>query len=298
MTMKHMLSQTIVTMALVIGPAPAGIAQSAASPSQAVQEIIAAERAFAADTRARGAGLSFRAAAAADAIAIRPHPEHGVFTVISVRERFQTAPSTPRPSTIQWWPIFAGAAASGDLGFTTGPVNFPNGRFGYIFTVWARQADGAWRYYFDGGPNVDEAPTTTPHSPVAILPRLRFSAVSAAAAEAEVRQIEDNLHRASLIHSRQAFEPYLTESTRLMGSGIVPTIGRRAAMRELERRASSVEFAPLGMRAARSGDVVFSYGRARAGSANGGYTRIWQRQRAGWRLVIDQLQFPPPGPAS
>ena len=55
----------------------------------------------------------------------------------------------------------------------------------------------------------------------------------------------------------------------------------------------TIAFEPLGSRSAKSGDFVFTYGRAVVdGSKQGGYTRIWQNSRAGWKLVLDQVQVP------
>jgi ketosteroid isomerase-like protein len=67
--------------------------------------------------------------------------------------------------SLAWNPVHAGAAASGDLGFTVGEyVSTGRGssgavsqRFGKYLTVWRRQADGQWRYVVDGG-NPSPAP--------------------------------------------------------------------------------------------------------------------------------------------
>ena len=64
-----------------------------------------------------------------------------------------------RSTALTWRPIFAGAAASGDLGFTVGDyvatLRGPSGaavqQFGKYLTVWKRQRDGNWRFMIDGG---------------------------------------------------------------------------------------------------------------------------------------------------
>ena len=61
--------------------------------------------------------------------------------------------------TLNWRPIYADAAASGDLGFTVGESVFTgrgvNGtvvqRFGKYLTVWKKQPGGEWRFVVDGG---------------------------------------------------------------------------------------------------------------------------------------------------
>ena len=60
---------------------------------------------------------------------------------------------------LSWTPLFAGSTESGDLGFTVGTavdtVRSPDGKverspMKYL-TLWARQADGSWRFVADGG---------------------------------------------------------------------------------------------------------------------------------------------------
>jgi hypothetical protein len=227
-----------------------------------------------------------------------PDPATGILQVSSVKQRIESRPMVVKPSTIKWWPSFAGAARSGEMGFTTGPVIYPEGRGqGFIFTVWVKQADGRWKFYFDGGPATDTPTALTPQSPVETLAFAPRRAASAGAAKAEVAAVEAAIARAAAADSKAAYLPFLTATTRLMGSGIEPTTGAEAAGRELDRRGKAILFEPLGSLAARSGDLVFTYGRTLAdGKIRGGYSRIWQNGRHGWRLVIDQIQVPPPPP--
>ena len=68
------------------------------------------------------------------------------------------AGATPE-EVLSWTPLYAGSSESGDLGFTVGTaidaITNPDGsvdRFhSKYLTLWARQADGAWRFIADGG---------------------------------------------------------------------------------------------------------------------------------------------------
>ena len=116
------------------GLAAAALAASAPATSP-VDEIIAAERAFAVDGLAHGIRDSFPRHAAPDGIMFAPGP-------VNARTFFAGRPPETRNPNLDWWPVFAGAARSGDLGFTTGPAS-QNGRaFGFYFTMWRRQPDG------------------------------------------------------------------------------------------------------------------------------------------------------------
>jgi ketosteroid isomerase-like protein len=65
-----------------------------------------------------------------------------------------------RPEEVlNWTPLFAGSSPSGDLGYTVGTavdsVTNPDGSvdrfYSKYLTLWARQADGTWRFIADGG---------------------------------------------------------------------------------------------------------------------------------------------------
>jgi ketosteroid isomerase-like protein len=64
-----------------------------------------------------------------------------------------------RGATLNWRPVLADAAESGDLGMTVGEYVFvgkgPTGavvqRFGKYLTIWKRQPNGSWRFVVDGG---------------------------------------------------------------------------------------------------------------------------------------------------
>ena len=74
-----------------------------------------------------------------------------------------TDASPPDPTTapsLVWWPNWAGISKSGDLGFTTGGVEVGGARTDHYFTIWRRQADGSWKWVYDGGVAASAASTT------------------------------------------------------------------------------------------------------------------------------------------
>jgi ketosteroid isomerase-like protein len=60
---------------------------------------------------------------------------------------------------LAWGPLYSGASASGDLGFTVGNSTTTEKTedgtvtraYGKYLTIWARTADGSWRFIADGG---------------------------------------------------------------------------------------------------------------------------------------------------
>jgi ketosteroid isomerase-like protein len=261
------------------------IAQANAAPATPA-DVVAAEREFAADGQARGWIAAFKKYAAPDAIAFQPDP-------VNVQQSFKDQPDEPADRSLKWWPVWAGIARSGDLGFTTGPYTAGEGRFGHYFTVWAKQPNGSWRWIYDGGPR-NEAPSPLgPETEPVHLPVSTAASGSADKAWAEVAEVETKFAAAAKQNSKAAYLVHLSADARIMGSPALPATTAPEHAAELDRRAASIEFGALGGRASRAGDLVYTYGDAkwqREGQARRGhYVRIWQKRGEGWKLVFDEL---------
>lgn len=252
--------------------------------------VVAAERAFAADGLELGVQASFLKHSAPDGIVFAPEPvlAHAIY-------------GEPRPkgAPLVWWPLWAGIARSGDLGFTTGPYTFGGEPRGYYFTVWTKQADGSWKWVFDGGAPSDSTGAPPKDSPVAYARLSARQAGSPAKAMAEVTAAEAALHAAAKTDVKAAFLKALAEDGRVVGSKAKPPATREELEAELGRRAASITYGPLGGSASSAGDMAWTYGVARWSTAEGGerrghYVRIWRNDQAGWRLLFDELLPGPP----
>jgi len=96
-----------------------------------------------------GAAVAFGRYAAPEAFMFGPGiPSRGPD---AIRRVFEGGP----PTNWAWHPVLAGAAGSGELGYTVGEaVITPEGgpaRYSKYLTIWRRQPDGAVRYLTDGG---------------------------------------------------------------------------------------------------------------------------------------------------
>jgi hypothetical protein len=284
---------------LVLLALAACVVGAAAPVSPVVAQIVAQERAFAADARVRGASAAFRENVAPDAVGFRPDEATGDLELINAHDFLFSRPARPGPTDILWWPSFSGAARSADMGFTLGPVVFAGGRFGTIFTVWTRQPDGRWKFFFDGGPPADGQYGLKPDDPVQPLPISTARPVPPEDALAEVARLEAGLAAAAAGDRFDAWRPFVTPLTRVMGSGGQPATGWPRIQAELSTRAGAMRLEPLGSRASAAGDLVFTYGWASTpSSARGAYARVWQRTRKGWGLIVDQVQVQPKAAAS
>ena len=118
-------------------------------------ELLAADSAFAAMSVAHGAKAAFLAFAANEALTLGPPAapmNHGRDAIGATFTDF------PADAVLEWAPVSADVAASGDLGCTVGEATIA-ARHSYskYLTVWKRQADGAWKFVADGG-NARPAP--------------------------------------------------------------------------------------------------------------------------------------------
>lgn len=265
---------------------------SARAPAQpaALDEVIAAERAFAADTRERGFKQGFLASVAPDGFTLQPAPG-------PARPALEALPdAAPAGPPLFWWPQFAGVANSGDLGFTTGGASIPV----RYFTVWQRQADGRWRWLYDGGPRLQSPISGGETDPVVRLPAATAAAGSAEAALAEVRPLEAELAARAAEDSAAARLRFLAEDGMAGGSPTAAYAGREQQTAELARQPARQTLRPIGAVASQAGDMVFSWGESRWTRSDqprwGHYARIWQKRREGWRIVADMLIVAPGAP--
>ena len=252
--------------------------------------VVAAERAFAADGLELGVQASFFKHSAPDGIVFGPEP-------ILAKAAF----GEPRPKgkPLVWWPLWAGIARSGDLGFTTGPYTFDGAPGGFYFTVWGKQPDGSWKWLYDGGPPSDQTGAAPKDSPVAFAALSTRQAGSPAKAMTEVAEAEKVLHAAAKTDVEAAFLAVVADDGRIVGSKAKPPAGRAEIEAELGTRAPSITFSPLGGSASNAGDFAWTYGAAAWTSADGQaqrahYVRIWRDDKAGWRLLFDVLLPAPP----
>lgn len=270
--MTHPLS-----LILCLSAALTSTQAAAADPSP----VVAAERAFAADGLTLGVKDSFLKHSTPDAIVFDPEP-------VRAHEVLAKRPDAKGPPLV-WWPLWAGIARSGDLGFTAGPATFDGKPSGWYFTVWARQADGGWKWVYDGGSGSARGGAPGPDAAVAHLAVASGPDQSAEASLAEIRELETALATQALTDAQGALKAVLAPDARVAGSPAPPAMDPAAVAAELNTRAASIEFTHLGGGASAAGDLAWTYGSARWADARGHYVRMWRNDQDGWALVYDMI---------
>lgn len=243
--------------------------------------VVAAERAFAARAGAVGWIPAFCEFSAPDAQTI------GRAGPINAHERM-CALQDDGERNLYWAPSVAGIATSGDLGFTTGPASFDAAHTPSIqyFTVWRREADGSWKWIYDGGPGAVVGPGPFV-SAVQALPTAAGGVGSSALAAQQVSDLEIGAAATG------ALTDYLAEDAHVYRRGVERADGGAAARAAMLLPTDEVATRLVRVEASQAGDLVFTLGEAhwQEGDAakQGFFARIWQRRPEGWRVVYDQL---------
>lgn len=198
-------------------------------------------------------------------------------------------------TNLDWRPAYAGIARSGDFGFTTGPfqTRAHEGQIiGHYFTVWRKQADGGWKWIFDGGTDVaDPGPIVAADADIPTLPVARAQTGSAQTAIDQVARIETQIATGNALPN-EALARFLADDARVNRVGAAAAVGREASA-ALIAADRGVGYASLRREASSAGDMVFTLGEVRDQQEGAErvryYARIWQLRPEGWRLVFDEI---------
>ena len=247
------------------------------------RSLAAAETAFAAHSIRDDMRAAFLANFAPDGVMVR-----GGW----VNAREWLAPRAAPPIVLDWRPVHAEVAASGELGLSTGPWKLTSRAdprappaYGQFVSIWKRQPDGSWRVLVDLG--ISHA------QPVFWDRPLETVAVAAQpAAPADTIEVAERVfaQEARANGTRAAYARYGSSALRLYRDASAPMAGKAVALAwsglDAERRTWIVEKSE----AARSAD--FGYARGAyftAGSDRpaGWFLRAWHREGGAWRIAMD-----------
>ena len=294
----------VIAIALLVAVWRAG-AQVPEPLPEALTQMIESERAFAARALVVGskdAFLEYFSPAAVGFADGRPG---------SAREQIAKNPDPPKDLQLIWEPRYGDVAASGELGYLTGPVRNVRAsrdggkpRFSNYASVWKRQKDGSFKVVMDVGINTPGAVpfpagfTRAPH-------KNRFTG-DYDESTPPLGTADELLNSALKTSQLRAYRPHLAEGVRFHRQNQMPIVGVPAATKWL---ASQRAFSTADSRfseVARSGDLGYTWGTftiaprtVTAGGRGqqtlniqaGFYVRVWVRERNGqWKVALDVLQ--------
>jgi ketosteroid isomerase-like protein len=279
--------------------------------------LVAAERAFARMSVEKGRVAAFLANFAEDGIGFQPAP-------VRMKELLGRAPAASGSGPVlDWEPWTGDVAASGDLGYTTGPFERrpvdPAGKgqvlHGWFFTVWKRAGGGPWRVVADIGISSPAVDALRPHGferalgetvlpgrgPYEARGGIRAPGRDRDEAPEALRAAEQELSRqATDGPAASAYRAWAWDRIRLYRDGLAPIVGREAAAVRVEGEAAHGSWQPLHVEVSRLGDLGYTYGSYQVETArsdgkkqSGYYLRVWARTPAGWRIVAEVTNAAP-----
>jgi ketosteroid isomerase-like protein len=285
----------LLALGLVLGVQPS------VSIPPALEEMANAERAFASRAQEVAVIQAFTEFFADDAVGFASGAP------ASAQEEMKKRPFPPRdPNVLFWWePRTGDIAASGDLGWLTGPVRMgkkddPKIRHGNYASIWKRQPDGRFKVVIDIG---IDPPGEVPFAPgftrAAFENRYQGSQI-APLARSSLLAADRALNAAARTSIADAYAQSVASAVRLHRNGHLPFEGRDRAIAFLKTQPAYTSADSLYAETAKSADLGYSWGSYETGpgtdgkARSGHYTRVWVRQADGaWRVVLD-LDAPRP----
>jgi ketosteroid isomerase-like protein len=253
--------------------------------AQALQRMVAWERAFAAATEQIGVRDGFLTFFAEDSIQIQRGPK---VALAPARDALaaQPLPKLPLPAKLLWEPYTGHVSADGTLGWLTGGFVSLNQaqqvpvRQGAYFSVWKRQANGTWRVWLDEGIGLPQIWQGA--SPFRVAPDPDEGSVGTA------NETLADVER-SVAGDAAAWRARLATGVRVHRDGMMPIVGREAVLTWAEKQGPR-RYALLRTEEAGSGDLAVTIGALDAGAAaktQGSWVRVWKRDLGGrWRIVF------------
>jgi ketosteroid isomerase-like protein len=255
-------------------------------------EMANSERAFAKTASGQSIRNAFIEFFADESVNFNPVPG-------PARQRLKDNPNAfPPGMKMLWEPRLGDVAASGDMGYLTGPTEIAMAgqpaRYGNYFSVWKRQANGQYRVILDIG-------AAQPGKLTFADGFVRSKAVATykgkdSKATAEASLLAADKAFGSAIASKGASAAYLQtmhEGGRLHRSGYLSMTSGKAAADWMTAHVKAMTSEPGKSEAAASGDLGYTWGSFTMTSSTdqaykGYYIRVWTRQADGqWKVVAD-----------
>lgn len=282
--------RTVLAAGVALTLAPAAQAAPPMVAKSPARQVEAAERAFAADGLTLGIRGSFLKHMADDAIVFGPGP-------VSAKALYGGRSGEGEPK-LEWWPAWVVAAKSGDLGLSVGPSVINGKRGGWYASIWRKDADGRWRWVYDGGAPADAASAPAPQTPAVVGRLAKSGEASPAKAFDAVRARETALAEAAGRNAAEGYKAVLADDAHMLGPRGGRTLAPNAVEARLALRPTTMALALRGGGASEAGDFVWTHGEARwpeaqketaQNSVAAHYMHVWQKRPQGWRLIFEAL---------
>ena len=216
----------------------------------------------------------------------------------SLKAQISQVPDPPAGVQLLWEPRYGDIAASGELGWLTGPSTSINParnngapRYSTYTSVWKRQPDGSFKVFIDVGTN---QPVASPFAPgfVRLPLASHYTGTDTVdAARTSLRAADTRANAAMRGNGGRDLAPVLSPGARFHRNEVVPVTGDRAIAEWVAQQPAWSAAQTAQAEVAQSRDLGYSYGTYAAGTQKGWYVRTWARDGAGnWKIALDVLQ--------
>ena len=263
-----------------------------AQAQSALHDMVKTEQAFSKMAEEKNTRDAFLAFIADDGLLFRPGAVNGKKWML---EHPAPPPKDDKKPLLAWQPAYAGMAASGDMGFTTGPweakadiKDEKPGAYGHFMTVWKKQADGSWKFVVDlgishpqsGGPQTVWTPPVTSKKET-------FKRVDVTNARKSLLDRDQAYAIAATLGVAEAFRDFASPDVRLYRANNLPYLGRDASVEALAKTTGEVKWQVIAADVSQAGDLGYTHGTYEAGNERGSYVRIWKKENGQWRIIMD-----------
>ena len=194
-------------------------------------------------------------------------------------------------SLLLWKPVYTGMAASGEIGFSTGPFEHrdtptgPVNESGNYSSVWVKDKQGVWKVLIDLG---------MPYKPSLFQKdwaQTVLSGLLPATAGANWQLVEQELITRYQQKGNKAFLPYLSGRSWFNIQGQPPLHTVKDIEAGLQQIPADLKFEYLGGAISAAGDLFYTYGVVDRNGNKENYLRVWGHEKAGWKLLLQVLRW-------
>jgi ketosteroid isomerase-like protein len=294
-------SATIITIGLIMSLS----CGSSYDLADELKTLIEYERDFARTSIDKGIRDSFLAFLDDESIVFRPHPVNGVES---------TEKSKPSAASLQWAPVYADIAVSGDLGYTTGPWEYRAKGIddtvvihGNYISIWKKQADGGWKVILDTG--ISNPDPSLALSEIKTKSGLKFADPENPGEDngkARQKLMDFDRRGSEYCESNGTLDFYdknCTDDIRFFRDKITPMTGKGQVVDYLSDNPGRFTWNPIDAFISGQSDFAYSYGLSKfeaevegdTEAQYGYYLRIWRRNDDGdWKIALDVISPSPP----
>ncbi len=190
-----------------------------------------------------------------------------------------------------WKPVYYYTALSGNTGFTTGPyeVKAPGSndvsQAGQFSSIWQKDAAGNWKVLVDIG-------VTTPTSNYGTVTPCQKANVSGLPSSiGDIREVESLFLKAYQTAGNLAFSEYITDATWFNLEGYPPLHDSTSIMQAMGQQHENITFKPVSGGLSDDRDLGYVYGYTLEGTKRNNYMRVWNHTRAGWKIILQIIQW-------